>query len=136
MNDQNLIPNSERTPSQLREQTRKGGIASGKARLAKKHGRELVRAILAMPQQDPEVNKELARAGFTDPELCNEVALHVRQLQKAIRKADTKAYNALLKAAGYTTEEVAAVLPSQLNVIVQDADTAAHLANLRNKDKK
>ena len=136
MNDQNLIPLNKRPKSEQREIQRQGGIANGKARLAKKHGRELVRAILAMPQQDPEVNKELARLGFTDPELCNEVALHVRQLQKAIRKADTTSYNALLKAAGYTTEEVAAVLPSQLNVIVQDADTAAHLVNLRNKGKK
>lgn len=35
MNDENLIPNSERTPSELREQTRKAGIASGKARRRK-----------------------------------------------------------------------------------------------------
>ena len=35
-NPKNLIPNSERTPEQLREQTRKGGIASGKARREKK----------------------------------------------------------------------------------------------------
>lgn len=34
-NEQNLIPNSERTPEQLREQTRKGGIASGKVRREK-----------------------------------------------------------------------------------------------------
>lgn len=34
-NPENLIPNSERTPSELREQTRKAGIASGKARRQK-----------------------------------------------------------------------------------------------------
>lgn len=34
-NQENLIPNSERTPSELREQTRKAGIASGKARRQK-----------------------------------------------------------------------------------------------------
>ena len=34
-NEQNLIPNSERSPSELREQCRKGGIASGKARREK-----------------------------------------------------------------------------------------------------
>ena len=32
MNDGNLIPNSERSPSELREMGRKGGIASGKVR--------------------------------------------------------------------------------------------------------
>lgn len=34
-NPQNLIPNSERTPEELREIARKGGIASGKARREK-----------------------------------------------------------------------------------------------------
>lgn len=35
-NERNLIPNSERTPEQLKAQTKKGGIASGKARREKK----------------------------------------------------------------------------------------------------
>lgn len=35
MNDSNLIPNTERTPEELREMGRKGGIASGKARRRK-----------------------------------------------------------------------------------------------------
>ena len=35
-NPDKLIPNSQRTPEELREQTRKGGIASGKARREKK----------------------------------------------------------------------------------------------------
>ena len=34
-NEKNLIKNSERTPSELREITTKGGIASGKARRKK-----------------------------------------------------------------------------------------------------
>ena len=40
MNEQNLIPVSSRTPSELREQTRKGGIASGEARRERKAMRE------------------------------------------------------------------------------------------------
>ena len=35
-NSKNLIPNSERTPDELREQTRKGGIISGQKRREKK----------------------------------------------------------------------------------------------------
>lgn len=35
-NEQNLIPNSERTPSERRENARKAGIASGEARRKKK----------------------------------------------------------------------------------------------------
>ena len=34
-NQKNLIPNSQRTPEELREMTRNGGIASGKARRKK-----------------------------------------------------------------------------------------------------
>lgn len=36
MNSKNLIPNTERTPAELREMGRKGGIASGKARRKKR----------------------------------------------------------------------------------------------------
>lgn len=45
-NEQNLIPNSERTPSELREQTRKAGIASGKARKRKADLRKIAQQVL------------------------------------------------------------------------------------------
>jgi hypothetical protein len=45
-NEQNLIPNSERTPSELREQTRKAGIASGKARKRKADLRRMAQDVL------------------------------------------------------------------------------------------
>ena len=48
MNDQNLIPNSERSPSELREQTRRGGIASGEARRRKRTMREIAEYLLTM----------------------------------------------------------------------------------------
>lgn len=40
MNDENLIPNSERSPSELREMGRKGGIKSGEARRKKAQTRK------------------------------------------------------------------------------------------------
>jgi len=46
MNSANLIPNSERTPSELREQTRRGGLASGEARRERKRIREALEAML------------------------------------------------------------------------------------------
>ncbi len=46
MNEQNLIPNSERTPSELREIARKGGIASGEARREKKLAKQIAIDIL------------------------------------------------------------------------------------------
>lgn len=40
MNEDNLIPNSERSPSELREMGRKGGIKSGEVRRRNKRMRE------------------------------------------------------------------------------------------------
>lgn len=46
MNDENLIPNSQRSPKELREMTRKGGVNSGKARRRKGAFREAAQTIL------------------------------------------------------------------------------------------
>ena len=46
MNENNLIPNSERSPEELREMGRKGGIASGEARRRKKTLKEELIALL------------------------------------------------------------------------------------------
>lgn len=45
-NEQNLIPNSERTPSERRENARKAGIASGKARREKADLRRMLQVAL------------------------------------------------------------------------------------------
>lgn len=46
MNEKNLIPNHERSPEELREMGRKGGIASGKARRRKRDLQKLARMLL------------------------------------------------------------------------------------------
>ena len=46
-NEKNLVPNSERTPEELKEMTRLGGIASGKARRKKKLMKEIYAEFLA-----------------------------------------------------------------------------------------
>ncbi len=53
-NEQNLIPNSKRSPREVRENGRKGGIASGKARREKKTLREIMEVYGAMPDPDCE----------------------------------------------------------------------------------
>lgn len=105
MNEQNLIPNNKRSPSEVRENGRKGGIASGKSRLRKKHGKELVRAILEMKEADPRIINEMIRLGLNKSDITNEVVMHARQIEKAKRKADTRAYNAVNKAAGYIEDD-------------------------------
>lgn len=44
-NSQNLIPNSERTPSERRELARKAGVASGAARRAKKPFKQMAEEL-------------------------------------------------------------------------------------------
>ncbi len=46
MNDSNLIPNTERSPEELREMGRRGGIASGKARRRKRDLQKLAKMLL------------------------------------------------------------------------------------------
>lgn len=46
MNDSNLIPNTERSPEELREMGRKGGIASGKSRRKKRELQKLAKMLL------------------------------------------------------------------------------------------
>ena len=106
MNDHNLIPMNRRSESERREISRKGGIASGQKRLKKKHGKELVRAILEMKETDKRIIEEMLRLGLNQSDLTNEVVMHVRQIEKAKRKADTNAYNSVNKAAGYIDEDI------------------------------
>ena len=57
-NEENLIHNSQRTPSELREITKKGGIASGRARRKKKEMREELIAILEEKIADKQTGKK------------------------------------------------------------------------------
>lgn len=60
MNNQNLIPNSERSPEELREMGRKGGIKSGESRRKTKELRKM--AKLCMEVFDELESKDKARA--------------------------------------------------------------------------
>lgn len=51
-NEQNLIPNHERTPSELREITTKGGIESGKSRRRKKALRTALKEAVALSMKE------------------------------------------------------------------------------------
>lgn len=88
-----------------REIAIKGGKASGRSRLAKKRGRELVQMMLSMKVTDDRIIKELASMGIVTKDMINEVAMNARQIDKAIKKADTEAYKAVYKAAGYDDKD-------------------------------
>lgn len=59
MNEGNLIPNSERSPSELREMGRKGGIKSGESRRRKRRQREAAEIIARAFLESEEWKKAL-----------------------------------------------------------------------------
>ena len=63
MNDQNLIPNSERSPSEIREMGEKGGKASGAARRMRKTLREALKNALSchIPETSPHYKRVKAQ---------------------------------------------------------------------------
>ena len=100
MNNGNLIPNSERTPEELKEMTRKGGIASGAARRRKKSMREWAEVLgeVTMNLKTPD--------GEAVPYGDAAAAVVLKQYQKAINKADTAAAAFLMRLRGEDIQKV------------------------------
>ena len=64
MNEKNLIPNNERTPSERRENARKAGVASGKARREKKTIQKILADLLDSEIKDsPQFAKLASKMG-------------------------------------------------------------------------
>lgn len=55
----NLISNSERSPEELREMGRKGGIKSGESRRRKRDQEKRAKMIVKVIVENPEVKKRL-----------------------------------------------------------------------------
>lgn len=69
MNDENLIPNSERSPEELREMGRKGGIKSGESRRRKRDQKktaELMAKILLESEEAKAIFEDLKKMFCTD----------------------------------------------------------------------
>ena len=103
-NEQNLIPNSERTPEELREITRKGGIASGIARRQKKTLSELGDMIGNLSIKSEQTRDKLREAGISDDDMISDV-LSLFELSKKANKGDPKAFELLAKLRGQLKNE-------------------------------
>lgn len=123
MAKEDLIPFNKRSKAEVKEMNRRGGINSGKARLRKKHGRELMQAILSLKEIDPRIVDELANAWGIDPkDVTKEVAMNVRQVDKAIKRADTPAFKAVHQVAGTLEAETAS---ATVNLVVSEKSVKA-----------
>ena len=88
-NEQNLIPTTKRSKDEARENSRKGGIASGEARRRK---RDLRRALEALLDKNMGKNKD-------GEDVSGAEALALKQFEKAL-KGDTKAFEVIRDTAG------------------------------------
>ena len=94
--------NSTRTPEERKEQARKAGIASGKARQRKRALRDMLQDLLGseLPPED-EVRKTLEDLGI---EATQEAAIGLAMIQKA-RKGEVEAARYLRDSAGEKISE-------------------------------
>ena len=81
-NEKNLIPNSQRTPEELREMTRKGGIASGKARRKKADLKKAMQTLLSMDVASEKSKQQLEELGV---DATNEMLLAFATFQQAVK---------------------------------------------------
>lgn len=93
-NEKNLKKNSERTPSELREMTRKGGIKSGEARRNKKTMREALEMLMFDVEVDEAAKDKLRGAGISEENFNNQMLITLGLMKKA-REGDVQAYNAI-----------------------------------------
>lgn len=93
-NEQNLIPFDKRSESQARELGQKGGIASGRARRAKREAREWAKIAL----------DEMLK-GKHGEDVPTRYAMIKKQIQKAVGKGDTASFEKVLRLAGEWEQE-------------------------------
>ena len=90
MNEKNLIPASERTPSERREIAQKAGRASGVARRRKRSMKEAADLYLSLPVSDKRRWNKIARK-YVDPEdIDNQMAMIIG-LTEAATEGDARA---------------------------------------------
>ena len=96
-NIQNLIPNSERTPEELREMTRKAGIASGEARRRKKSLREKAKLLMSLSVRDQEELYKAKQLGLADDDIDLEMVnlIHMHNIIKKENFNSVGAFNSL-----------------------------------------
>ena len=95
MNPENLIPLNKRTKTEQTEITRKGGIASGKARRAKRDRHKRIQELFSLAVKDPKLKANLEKMGIDVTDADLETAADARVMIELLRKGDYKAWQAM-----------------------------------------
>lgn len=104
-NNQNLIPTNMRSKSEVRKNSRKGGIASGEARRRKRDIRMAIDALL-----------EKTYKGKGGEELSGAEAIALKQMERAL-KGDTRAFEVVRDTAGQKPIEKVMIAEVEQSVI-------------------
>lgn len=99
MNDKNLIPNSKRTPSELREQTSKGGKKSGESRRRKRDMKAKMKMLLELPCCEAGDWNEASAMGVDISDIDNEMVMLIGLYKKA-KTGDVSAIREVRNIAG------------------------------------
>ena len=91
-NEKNLIQNKKRTPSERRENAKKAGQASGKARREKKLLKDCMLDLLKLPVAESKNFNKLIMMGLDPEEIDNRSLLTVALFKKAIECGDVNAF--------------------------------------------
>ena len=93
-NESNLIPNSERSPSEVRKNGAKGGKKSGQVRAERKKFNELFNNYLDKKITNEQIREQMMQFGFKDNECTNKNAIVFAQYKEAL-KGSTQAFIAV-----------------------------------------
>lgn len=88
--EKNLIPMNQRTESEQRELSKKGGVASGAARRRKRAMKEAADLYLSLPVTDKRKRKAMERRALPVEDIDNQMAMIVG-LVDAATKGDARA---------------------------------------------
>lgn len=103
-NEQNLVPNSERSPSELKKMCSNGGKASGAARRRKRSMREAAEYYLSLPVVDKKAISKFEKDGIETDDIDNQMAIIVGLARTAMR-GDSKSAKLLMEMLGENPKE-------------------------------
>ena len=130
-NEDNLIPNNERSPNEVRENGRKGGIASGEARRRKKTMRELAVIVNSLPLSPK--NKAQLPDGIKEDEMTFQMGFIIKVYQQAL-KGDTKAMKLWVELSNTLDEERNKLeikkLKAEIQKLNDDASASTNIEDL------
>lgn len=116
MNEQNLIPLSERTQRERKEIARKGAEATNKKKAEKKKFNELFDNYLNKKITNEQIKEQMKQFGFNDKECTNKNAIVFAQYKEAL-KGSTQAFIAVRDTIGEKpVEQVQNLNPPIINI--------------------